>query len=117
MYQDIPEISRADREVSSFAATVTAMDSAVGDIVDALKRSNIYDNSVIIFSTDNGGYAQNSNKPLKGGKNSFYEGGVRGVGFVHSPLIKNPKRSQKYRGLTFISDWFATILSLAGMEN
>ena len=60
----------------------------MGEVVRALKRSGLYDNSVIIFSTDNGGGGNGaSNYPLKGAKEELYEGGVRGVGFVHSPLL------------------------------
>ena len=59
-------------------------------VVEALKARGLYDNSIIIFSTDNGGTADASNYPLRGRKEQVYEGGVRGVGFVHSPLIENP---------------------------
>ena len=66
-----------------------ALDAGVGKVVQALKRSGLYDNSVIIFSTDNGGVGNGaSNFPLKGAKEELYEGGVRGVGFVHSPLLR-----------------------------
>ena len=57
-------------------------------VVDALKSAGLYDHSIIVFSTDNGG-SEYSNYPLKGRKEQIYEGGVRGVGFVHSPLIQN----------------------------
>lgn len=65
-----------------------ALDAGVGAVVQALRRSGLYDNSVIIFSTDNGGVGNGaSNFPLRGAKEELYEGGVRGVGFVHSPLL------------------------------
>ena len=65
-----------------------ALDAGVGRVVKALKRSGLYENSVIIFSTDNGGVGNGaSNFPLKGAKEELYEGGVRGVGFVHSPHL------------------------------
>ncbi|XP_023325759.1 arylsulfatase I [Eurytemora carolleeae] len=98
------------------ASTITALDYAVGDIYDALKKSGLYQNSVIIFSTDNGGAVQaSSNLPLKGNKEELYEGGVRGVGFVNSPLLDN--NHGKHDKLMFITDWFATILSLAGQSH
>ena len=59
-------------------------------MVKALKRSGLYDDSIIVFSSDNGGVAGFSNFPLKGEKERLYEGGVRAVSFVHSPLIKSP---------------------------
>ena len=60
-------------------------------IVEALKKSGLYKNSIIVFSSDNGGACQSCSFPLRGGKAQLYEGGVRAVGFIHSPLIKKPK--------------------------
>ena len=56
--------------------------------MESLKAGGLYDNSIIVFSTDNGGAGEASNFPLKGLKEQLYDGGVRGVGFVHSPLIE-----------------------------
>ena len=69
-----------------------AIDSGVKKIVKGLKASGLYDNSVIIFSSDNGGAFESSNYPLKGRKRQVYEGGVRAVGFVHSKLIKKTRK-------------------------
>ena len=78
---------------------VTAMDEVIGDLVKSLKDSGMYDNSVIIFSSDNGaagkananGAVAGSNYPLRGNKGGYYEGGVRVPAFVHSPsLVENP---------------------------
>ena len=85
-------------------------------VVDALKANGLYDNSIIVFSTDNGGGASPSAVyPWKGGKETFYERGVRAVGWVHSPHLEktNTEISQRI----FISDWFATLLTVAGLES
>ena len=74
------------------------MDAGVQKIVNALKMADLYENSVIVFSTDNGGAGLPSNFPLKGKKEQLYDGGVRGVGFVHSPLIKKPGRESNTYG-------------------
>jgi len=96
------------------ASTITALDSGIGKVYDALKEYGLYENSVIIFSTDNGGsVTSSSNLPLKGNKEQLYEGGVRGVGFVNSPLLKNPGTVST--SLMFITDWFSTILGLANL--
>ena len=74
-----------------------AIDSGVKKIVNALKASGLYDNSIIIFSSDNGGAMEASNYPLKGRKTQVYEGGVKAVGFVHSKLIKKPGKRKPER--------------------
>lgn len=107
-----------DEKRRTFAGMVSALDESVRQIVTTLKRKGLYDNSIIIFTTDNGGAAggldasAGSNYPLRGAKNTLWEGGVRGVGFVHSPLLK--KRGRVSTALLHASDWFPTFYSLAG---
>ena len=103
------------------AAAVTAMDTGIGKVVDALKAAGMYKNSVIVFTTDNGGSGdptlkvQSSNFPLRDAKESLYEGGVRGVGWVHSPFLC--RRGLTNKKMMFITDWFTTLLSVAGLES
>lgn len=76
------------------------------------------ENSIIIFSTDNGGPAAGfninaaSNYPLRGVKNTLWEGGVRGAGLIWSPLLK--KESKVSDQMMHISDWMPTIIEAAG---
>ena len=54
----------------------------------SLKRSGLWENSVVLFSTDNGGSVPStSNLPLKGSKESVYEGGVRGVALLTGGIL------------------------------
>ncbi|XP_020620378.1 arylsulfatase I-like isoform X2 [Orbicella faveolata] len=101
-----------------FAAMATVLDQSVGKVVDALKARNMYNNSVIIFSTDNGGPAAgldgNSacNYPLRGMKTTLWEGGVRGVALVHSPLLGTKGRVSM--DMMHATDWVPTLYGLAG---
>ncbi|XP_078577654.1 arylsulfatase B-like isoform X4 [Branchiostoma floridae x Branchiostoma japonicum] len=114
-----PHIQHPGRR--TFAAMVSALDDAVGNVTKALSARGMLENSVIIFTTDNGGPAagfdQNyaSNWPLRGVKNTLWEGGVHGTGFVHSPLIKQPRRTT--HGLLHVCDLLPTIYELAGGDS
>jgi len=65
-----------------YAAMVEAMDEAVGKVLDKLTALGIADNTIVVFTSDNGGLstsegAPTSNVPLRGGKGWMYEGGIR----------------------------------------
>ena len=73
--------------------TLQALDAGVETIVSSLKESGLYDNSVIVFTTDNGGSVEHtSNYPLRGQKEYLYEGGIRGVGFVTGGALRKKTR-------------------------
>lgn len=70
---------------AAFAAMVTLLDRQVGEVVSKLRELGIYDNTIIMFTSDNGPHMEggadpdyfNSNGPLRGYKRDLYEGGIR----------------------------------------
>lgn len=107
-----------DYQRRKFAAMLSKMDDSVGHLMKALKNKKMLDNTIIVFSTDNGGPAEGfnlnaaSNWPLRGVKNTVWEGGIRGAGFVWSPKLNSPRRT--CHQAIHISDWLPTLYAVAG---
>jgi arylsulfatase A-like enzyme len=82
----------------TYAAMIQSMDDAIGTLLDGLDRLKLADNTIIIFTADNGGNMYNevdgttptSNRPLRGGKATMFEGGTRVPGVVVWPGIARP---------------------------
>ncbi|XP_037582073.1 arylsulfatase B-like [Dermacentor silvarum] len=100
-----------------FAAMLSALDDAIGQLVEALNATDAIQNTIIALTTDNGAAtggidnSAGSNWPLRGTKMTHWEGGVRGTAFLWSPLIRQSRVS---RQLMHVSDWLPTLYSAAG---
>jgi arylsulfatase A-like enzyme len=83
MYDQLPEPRR------SFAAMTTHLDAAIGKVVNALEEAGQLDETLIWFTSDNGGWLGNGgdNTPFRGGKVTNYEGGLRVPSFVRHKSI------------------------------
>lgn len=100
-----------------YAAMVSHMDHAIGNIVNTIKLvPDVWKNTVVVFTTDNGAtdHMGGNNFPLRGNKQTFFEGGLRGVGFVNSPKIDRRNRGKTTDAFIHISDWYPTFVGLAG---
>lgn len=106
----------------TYAAMIESMDDAVGTLLDTIDRLGISDNTIIIFASDNGGNMYNevdgtsatSNFPLKGGKATMYEGGIRGPAVVVQPgVVQAGSRSEQ---IIQSCDFYPTILELLGID-
>lgn len=108
-YAKIPEPRR------TYAGMLAAMDEAVGRILAALDEKGIRENTLIVFSSDNGGDEPGkvaSNGPLRGGKFTLYEGGVRVCAAVAWPGHIRPGTTVSEP--VHMVDWYPTLLNLAG---
>lgn len=99
-----------DKTRRTYAGMLAGLDEAVMNVTKHLIRSGIYNDTIIIFSTDNGGHNAygGNNWPLRGRKNTLWEGGVKGVGFVSGGRIKQ-SGIESYNFM-HVSDWLPTML-------
>ncbi|XP_033124047.1 arylsulfatase B-like [Anneissia japonica] len=107
-YRDIIK----DEQRRSYAGMMACLDEGVGNVTEALKANGMYDNTIIIYSSDNGGpvWDGSYNWPLRGYKGSLFEGGTRAIGFVHSPLLSDHVKGTVNKELIHISDWLPTLV-------
>ena len=98
----------------TLAGMLAAVDEAIGRIVDSLAQAGIREETLIIFSGDNGGCRPGTNGPLRDFKGSLYEGGIRTCGFVTWPG-RVPAGGRTAEPIHTV-DWFPTLVSLAGGE-
>jgi len=101
-----------------YGGMVEAMDNAVGDVMDALKRLELDDNTVVIFMSDNGGLSTSeghptSNLPLRAGKGWLYEGGIREPMIVSWPGVTDP--GSVCEDAVTSTDFYPTMLDMAGL--
>lgn len=98
-------------------AQISAVDEGIANITAALKAKAIWNNTLLIFSSDNGGPADHENNfPLRGSKASVFEGGVRTVAFVSGGWLPKSMRGGHVDGMMHIADWYATFAELASVD-
>ncbi len=94
------------------AGMLAAVDEAIGQIVASLEKAGLRENTLIIFSSDNGGPPPGTNTPLRDFKGTISEGGVRGCAFANWPG-KIPA-GQRIKEPMHVIDWYPTLVTLAG---
>ncbi len=112
-----------DSTEAKYASLIEGMDKSLGDVLQFLDDQKLADNTVIIFMSDNGGLsttparggeAWTHNLPLKAGKGSVYEGGIREPMLVRWPGMVKPKSvAEQY---VIVEDFYPTILDIAGIK-
>eukprot|EP00039_Didymoeca_costata_P016867 m.307666 g.307666 ORF g.307666 m.307666 type:complete len:488 (+) comp16463_c1_seq18:124-1587(+) len=96
---------------------VSAVDELVANLTGKMKRLQLWSNYVLVFASDNGGDPYvGGNAPLKGGKATLFEGGVRSVSFVNSDLLPTSVRGTNMTHMIHITDWYRTFAMLAGVN-
>ena len=101
----------------------SAADELLGNATAALKAKGMWNNTLIIATSDNGGPAgrlssgsSGNNWPLRGGKTNFFEGGVRVTAWVGGGFVPQRARGASRTGYIHAADWYPTLLRLAGVN-
>ncbi len=102
----------------NYSGLIEGMDKSLGDLMNWLKENKLDENTIIIFMSDNGGYVldqriKNGNYPLRYGKGSCYEGGLRVPMIVKWPNVVKPKSVSTTP--VIIEDFYPSILEMASM--
>lgn len=126
----------ADDARRKYAAMLAYLDRHVGLLVGAMRRKGMWDDTLVVFTSDNGGptyamlnptppgpgqsrqtvYGGANNAPLRGGKLSDWEGGIRVNAFVSGGFLPAAVRGQVLEEHMHIADWYATLCHLAGAD-
>ena len=106
-----------------YAAMVSYLDDEIERVGGVLRATRQWDSTLIAFSSDNGGSVVANggpganNFPLRGGKMSNWEGGVRVPAFVSGGFVPSSRRGLRLSGLVALWDWYTTFATLGGVTN
>lgn len=112
-------LSRAE---AAYASMVEGMDKSLGDLMQYLQAKGQLENTIILFMSDNGGYSlqgrtpplHTQNSPLRSGKGSAYEGGIREPMIIYWNGVTQP--SSTIDDYVIIEDFFPSILDMAQIK-
>jgi arylsulfatase A-like enzyme len=94
-------------------AMISELDAGVGRVVAALRAAGLFDDALIAFVSDNGGPLEHAtNAPLRGGKHTFFDGGLRVEAFLSGGAVPPNLRGTTWDGLAHASDWYLTLLQV-----
>lgn len=112
-YAAIPKSKR--QGTPDYAAMVESVDEGVGKVMASLRELNLLENTLVIFTSDNGGFAKaTTHGPLRANKGSHYEGGIRVPLIMAGAGVLNPDRTSTIPATS--SDLYPTILETTGLS-
>eukprot|EP00039_Didymoeca_costata_P025840 m.14383 g.14383 ORF g.14383 m.14383 type:complete len:493 (+) comp5075_c0_seq1:1-1479(+) len=99
----------------------SVVDEVIDNVTKALRAKNMWENTLFVVSSDNGGPAFSdqhaaSNFPLRGGKYTLFEGGIRVTAFVSGGLLPSSMAGKNISAPIHVCDWYATFSHLAGVD-
>lgn len=104
----------AGGNIHTYRRMIHHMDEGIGWIMAALEKHGVADNTLVVFTSDNGGERYSDNWPLVGGKMDLTEGGIRVPWIAHWPAVVKAGSESAQHCMTM--DWSATMLDAAGAK-
>ncbi|QGZ42086.1 arylsulfatase A-like enzyme [Pseudoduganella flava] len=101
-------------DLKTYAKMVTALDASIGRVLKALEQKGLAENTIVVFSSDNGGERFSKTWPFAGQKTELLEGGIRVPAIVRWPA--RIKAGQVSEQVAISMDWLPTLLAAAGTE-
>lgn len=99
--------------LKTYAKMVRSLDAAVGQVLQALEERGLSEDTIVIFTSDNGGERFSKNWPFTGQKTELLEGGLRVPTLLRWPARLAPHISEQ---VTITMDWLPTLLAAAGTQ-
>lgn len=97
-----------------YGEMVRSLDAGIGKVLDAIRQAGLEKNTIVIFTSDNGGERFSYNWPFRGQKGTLFEGGVRVPAIVRWPGVTRPGTITDHPVITM--DWTATMIAAAGAK-
>jgi arylsulfatase A-like enzyme len=98
--------------IHTYRRMIHHMDEGIGWVMQALRKHGLERDTLVIFTSDNGGERFSDNWPLVGGKMDLTEGGIRVPWIAHWPAVVRPGQVSAQHCMTM--DWSATVIAAAG---
>jgi arylsulfatase A-like enzyme len=113
MSRDIDNIFHYDGgDLATYGRMVESLDASIGRVLQALEQKGLAENTIVIFTSDNGGERFSKTWPLTGQKTELLEGGIRVPAIVRWPA--KVKAGQVSEQVAISMDWLPTLLAAAG---
>lgn len=104
-----PVAFRAGGSLKTYAAMMKSLDDGIGQVLKALSRAGLARDTLVVFTSDNGGERFSYNWPFAGEKGALWEGGIRVPAIVRWPAVLPAGRLSQQHLITM--DWTATLLA------
>ena len=99
-----------------YSSLVKVLDDGIRNVTDALKSAGMYDETLVVAHSDNGGVGGGNNYPMRGQKQTPWQGGTRVMGLLSGGFIPTHLRGTVSTVTIHVADWFATFSTLVGVD-